>query len=64
MNKKLIALLAFLYIAVSAIQAQVLLTDYFNYTSGSSIEGQGDWTVSTKSSTVSSSSPEDSGVSP
>ena len=64
MNKKLIALLAFLYIAVSAIQAQVLLTDYFNYTSGSSIEGQGDWTVSTKSSAVSSSSPEDSGASP
>ena len=64
MNKKLIALLAFLYIAVSAMQAQVLLTEYFNYPAGSSIEGQGNWTVSTKSSTVSSSSPEDSGASP
>ena len=64
MKKQLIAFLTLLYVAVSGLQAQVLLTDYFNYPSGSSIEGQGNWTVSTKSSTVSSSSPEDSGVSP
>lgn len=64
MKTRLVVTLTLLAVALGSSQGQVLLKDYFDYAPESSIEGQGEWTVSTKSATVSSSSFEDGGVSP
>lgn len=61
---RLITILSALLTAFSGLQAQVLLREYFDYVPNTPVEGQGGWAVSTKSSSVSASSPEDGGQSP